>query len=444
MRCLILSSIFWIVSTAAFAEYSFKEAEFFSYPMKDSLENFLKEKGIPFDCELQHRQAVADRFTGVIVFCDTKTEWMEPSPGKGFGHHSVTRIIGLRQLKKGIIHGAELFVSESSKTFNTFEMGRLIASAETGKNGKLEKKTFPDCVKVVEPKLQTVPTEHRFVGNKKPIVCKVFMKEKFFFVTTDCKEGDEEKNINGKVFFYNDSGRLETVFTLKEGILQGLAATYTFPHQLAEFDQGLERKYIGYNEKTCGILSDSNPQKRTAKFRSGTFSPTLNYVPAIRPDQEAENKKEMSSQLGISILYKPLFFLSSPLLVWFAPDLYGKSYPTASASYYFSDKYWEGALGMVSFETKDWMAYGHAFHYTYKKIDDTKLWGMRYSAGVSLVYFLASLQGGVFFEETKLSQFGIDLCVGTLASVCLGGRVPLKDQVKELESPVQISLKLGL
>jgi hypothetical protein len=98
MRCLILSFIFWIVSTAAFAEYSFREAEFFSYPMKDSLEIFLKEKGIPFDCELQHRQAVADRFTGVTVFCDTKTEWMEPSPGKGLGHHSVTRIIGINPI----------------------------------------------------------------------------------------------------------------------------------------------------------------------------------------------------------------------------------------------------------------------------------------------------------------------------------------------------------
>jgi hypothetical protein len=444
MRCLILSFIFWIVSTAAFAEHFFKETEFFSYPMKDSLEGFLKDKGIAFDCELQHRKAVADRFTGVIVFCETKTEWMEPSPGKGLGHHSITRIKSMKQLKKGIIHGTELYVSESEKYFNTYEMGRLISSTVTNKNGKVDKQTFADCIKVVEPKLQIVPTEHRFVGSKKPIACKSYMNEKFFFITTDCKEGDEEKSINGKVFVYDDFGNLETVFTLKEGILQGLAATYKFPYQLAEFDQGLEKKYIAFNVDTCGILPESNPQKRTAKYRSGTFIPVLNHVPAIRPDKVAEYKKEMSSQMGVSILYKPIVFLSSPILVWFAPELYGKSYPTATATYYFSDKYWEGAIGMLSFETKDWMAYGHAFHYTYKKIDDAKLWGMRYSAGVSLVYFLASLQGGVFFEQTKLSQFGIDLCVGTLASVCLGGRVPLKDQVKELESPVQISLKLGL
>jgi hypothetical protein len=434
MRLLLLV-LFFLPGLTLQAQPLVSEAEFFAQTFDGDLTEFLKKKGIAYTCVRSLDEAFKSRFTGIMASCHTKKVWMQRNRSEKPGHHMVTKIARIREMKDGIADGLELLPGTGiRRNYNIYSKGKAILMLFRNDTGVIERSEFPDCLPMVEPRLFPVPQAVRFTGHpNQSCVAEVKRFTTSRSLCTSPRDGD--------VMRYSSQGLLVARYSLKNGLVHGLVINGS---EVARMENGVEVAYAAFNARTCQILPESNPALRDTDYKPGKFRPSFFHVPIFRPDEAEAYKKQRNTAIGVSALMTPFIYLGSPLLIWVAPGLFPGSVPTASATYSFGDKYWEGALGILSFRSRDWSVSGQAFHYTFKKVKDTRLWGMRYSIGGGAFIFFANLQAGLAFEKTKLSQGILDVCGLPLLSVCFGTRIPLTDSAEDLEAPLQVSLKLGI
>jgi len=411
------------------------EADFLAAPLpKGDMTEFLKARNINYKCSSSRREDVKAQFTGFLAFCHTKREWMRPAPNANYGHHNVTRIGWITQYKDGLLDGISLIAGEETKNYYIFQAGRVQLSTFKNKNGNVERSFYEDCLPRVVPNLYSVPADRQYVAVRNPHRCEV-PANSVYRTKAECQDTSE-----GRLDLFNDEGAYIASYQVKDGMLHGLAVEGA---NVFRMKHGREVAYAAFDPRTCRILPESDPKKRTAKFDPKNFLPSTLYLPIYRPDQEAANKRQQNVSRGVSLFTTPIKYLSAPVLIWLAPDWYPDFKPAASASYFLRDKYWEFGLGVLSFKTRDWSAYGYALHYTYKKIDKTDLWGLRVAGGGGVLYLFGAVQTGLTFSDARPAQWSLDLCALPVLSVCFGTRLPLSKDAADIEAPFQLSLKLG-